>query len=98
MQRLITHYNLLKYQVIDLICIYSKKIRETLKEQIDQKDKQIKKEMDDKILEYQYVSQQDMKTINEDKKKKIEKFKYLNNYVKENKQVSSVQFNLEKLF
>jgi hypothetical protein len=43
--------------------------------------------MDDKILEYQYVSQQDSKTINEEKKKKIERFKYLNNYVKENKQV-----------
>ena len=70
-----------------MFCIFSKKIRETLKEQIEQKDKQLKKEMDDKILEYQYVSQQDMKSINEDKKKKVEKFKYLNNYVKENKQV-----------
>ena len=78
--------------MIVLVFFNSKRIRETLKEQIEQKDRQLKKEFDDKILEFKIVSELDQQYKNEDRNKRVEKSKYLMGYRDENKQVSEKKF------
>lgn len=66
---------------------YNKNIRETLKKQIDQKGRLIKNEFENSQLEVKYVIEQDKNVLNEDKRKRIEKLKFLTNYRNENKQL-----------
>jgi hypothetical protein len=54
---------------------------------MDQKDRLEKKLFEEKILEYKAVAAQDLNNVKEDKKKKVEKIKYLNSFRDENKQV-----------
>ena len=54
---------------------------------MDQRDRSVKKEFDNKILEYKMVALQDEMSIQEDKRKRIEKFNYLKKFTNENKQV-----------
>ena len=56
---------------------------------MDQRDRSVKKEFDQKILEYKMVALQDEMSIQEDKRKRIEKFNYLKKFTNENKQVGS---------
>ena len=60
---------------------------------MDQKDRYSKKEFEKRILEYKMVAQQDENSINEDKRKKIERMTYLKKFTEENKQVNFI-FNL----
>ena len=54
---------------------------------MEQKDRYSKKEFEKRILEYKMVAQQDENSINEDKRKKFERFNYLKKFTEENKQV-----------
>ena len=54
---------------------------------MEQKDRYSKKEFEKRILEYKMVAQQDENSINEDKRKKIERMTYLKKFTEENKQV-----------
>lgn len=54
------------------------------------KDRQYKKELENKILEYKIVSELDKQFKREDNIKKIEKAKYLMGYRDENKQVFQI--------
>ena len=65
----------------------SKNIRDTLKQQIDQKGRLIKSEFENNQLEVKYVMEQDQNIVNEEKRKRIEKLKFLTTYRNENKQV-----------
>ena len=64
-----------------------------MKEQIHQKDISIKKEHEKKMLEYKFVSEQDRLAMEDEKKKKFEKFKYLSKFRDENKQVCFFNFS-----
>ena len=55
---------------------------------MEQKDRYSKKEFEKRILEYKMVAQQDENSINEDKRKKIERMTYLKKFTEENKQVN----------
>ena len=67
----------------------SKRLRETLKEQIEQKDRFSKEDFERKSLESKFVKEQDDQWRSEDLKKRNEKFKFLQKYRDENKQVKS---------
>ena len=54
---------------------------------MEQKDRYTKKEFEKRILEYKMVAQQDENSINEDKRKKVERMTYLKKFTEENKQV-----------
>ncbi|RNA23799.1 methyl- -binding domain 4-like [Brachionus plicatilis] len=82
-----TTWSIYPYAAVEEREVYNKKIRETLKEQIEQKDRQMKKDFEDKILEFKIVSELDQQFKNDDKTKKIEKAKYLMGYRDENKQL-----------
>ena len=57
---------------------------------MEQKDRYSKKEFEKRILEYKMVAQQDENSINEDKRKKIERMTYLKKFTEENKQVNFI--------
>lgn len=94
MEKLSSNKNVFLRRYYKMLIFYhlSKRIRETLKEQIEQKDRVVKKILDEKILEYKLVAEQDLNSINEDKRKKVEKLKYLNTFRDENKQVTDLVF------
>ena len=72
----------------------SKAIRESLKEQIEQKIMSEKKKLQTKMLEFKYVSEQDRLAIEEDKRKRIEKHQYLSKFRDQNKQVKHLNFKI----
>lgn len=71
----------------------SKRLRETLKEQMRQKDMLLKKLFASKSLEYKVVVETDRNAVEEDKKKKVDKFEYLKTYRDENKKVRLHNFS-----
>lgn len=67
----------------------SKRLRDTLKDQMSQKDQLLKKLFETKSLEYKYFMEQDRIALEAEKKKRAEKFEYMKSYRDENKQVIS---------
>lgn len=62
-------------------------MRDTLKEQISQKDELLKKLFATKSLEYKYFMEKDKCAIEEDNRKRNERVEYLKTFRDENKQV-----------
>jgi hypothetical protein len=59
-----------------------------LKKQIDQKGKQIKTEFENNQQEVKYIIEQDQNILNEERRQRIEKLKFLTTFRNENKQVN----------
>jgi hypothetical protein len=75
----------------------SKAIRETLKEQMEQRNILAKKDQERKSLEFKFVSEQDRQAIEDDRKKKVEKHKYLSKFRDVNKAVKITKIILKFL-
>ncbi len=59
-----------------------------MKKQIDQKGKQIKTEFENNQQEVKYIIEQDQNILNEERRQRIEKLKFLTTFRNENKQVN----------
>ena len=70
----------------------------TLKEQMEQKNILNKKNLDQKLLEFKFVSEQDRKVVEEDRRKREEKFKYLSKIRDVNKAVNIEFISFFNLF
>ena len=77
--------------------LISKNIRDTLKQQMDQKGRLIKHEFENNQLEVKYVIEQDKDILSEEKRKRIEKLRFLTTYRNENKQVSFLSLFILKV-
>lgn len=82
-----TGWSVYPYAGIEEKEVYNKNIRDTLKKQIDQKGRLIKDEFENNQLEVKYIMEQDQNVVNEDKRKRIEKLKFLTTFRNENKQL-----------
>lgn len=82
-----TGWSVYPYAGIEERETYNKNIRDTLKQQMDQKSRLIKHEFENSQLEVKYVIEQDKDILSEEKRKRIEKLKFLTTYRNENKQL-----------
>jgi len=82
-----TGWSVYPYAGIEERETYNKNIRETLKKQIDQKGRLIKHEFENNLLENKYAIEQDKDIVSEEKRKRVEKLRFLTTYRNENKQL-----------
>jgi hypothetical protein len=82
-----TMWSIYPYARIDERETYNKQIRETLKNQMEQKSLNSKKEFLDKCAESKIILIKDKETLDEDRQKKADKSKMLNQYTITNKKV-----------
>lgn len=82
-----TGWSVYPYAGIEERETYNKNIRDTLKQQMDQKGRLIKHEFENNQLEVKYVIEQDKDILSEEKRKRIEKLRFLTTYRNENKQL-----------
>lgn len=80
-------FSVIRFLNINFFFYLSKRLRDTLKDQISQKDQLLKKLFETKSLEYKYFMEQDRMALEVEKKKRAEKFEFMKTYRDENKQV-----------